>query len=142
LIVPVTITTTGYIRFDWLQPGSILVNISLDDPLPEIVLQADKVIVDDWNLVKNDTRRLLGLMYRAGQIIGPNEPVDSARNGQQRRRIDAQLGEIVLGSKSGRDHLDDIVLVNPFGLAIEDVALATHVHQKALELNIGVWLER
>ena len=32
LIVPVTTTTTGYILFDWLQPGAILVNISLDNP--------------------------------------------------------------------------------------------------------------
>ncbi len=142
LIVPVTTTTTGYIRFDWLSPGAILVNISLDDPLPEIVLRADKVIVDDWNLVKNDTRRLIGRMYKAGQIIGPNESVDSIKDGQQKRRIDAQLGEVVIGSKGGRDHLDDIILVNPFGLAIEDVALAAQVYHKALELNIGVWLER
>ncbi len=141
LIIPVTTTTNGYIRFDWLQPGAILVNISLDDPLPEVVLQVDKVIVDDWNLVKNDPRRLLGRMYRTGQVIGPDEPRDSARNGQQ-RRIDAQLGEVVLGSKSGLEQLDDIVLVNPFGLAIEDVALATHVYRKALDLSIGAWLER
>lgn len=142
LIVPVTTTTTGYIQFDWLQPGAILVNISLDDPLPEVVFRADKVIVDDWNLVKNDTRRLIGRMYGAGQIIGPDEPVDIVKDGQQRRRIDAQLGDVVIGSRVGRDHLDDIILVNPFGLAIEDVALAAHVYQVALELYIGVWLER
>ena len=142
LIVPVTTTTTGYIPFDWLQLGAILVNISLDDPLPEVVFRADKVIVDDWNLVKNDTRRLIGRMYGAGQIIGPDEPVDIVKDGQQRRRIDAQLGDVVIGSRVGRDHLDDIILVNPFGLAIEDVALAAHVYQVALELNMGVWLER
>jgi ornithine cyclodeaminase len=142
LIVPATTTTTGYIKYDWLQAGAILVNISLDDPLPEVVFRADKVVVDDWNLVRNDTRRLLGRMYRAGQIIAPDEPVDVVRDGQQRRRIDAQLGEVVSGSRVGRDHPDDIILVNPFGLAIEDVALAVRVYQEALELNIGVWLER
>jgi ornithine cyclodeaminase len=142
LIVPVTTTTTGYIQFDWLQRGSILVNISLDDPLPEVVFKADKVIVDDWNLVKNDSRRLIGRMYRAGQIIGPGKPAGTAENGQQRRRIDAQLGEVVLGTSPGREHSDNIILVNPFGLAIEDIALAAHVYQAALELNMGVWLER
>ena len=60
LIVPVTTTTTGYIQFDWLETGSILVNISIDDPLPEVVFKANKVVVDDWNLVKNDPRRLIG----------------------------------------------------------------------------------
>ena len=142
LIVPVTTTTTGYIRFDWLQPGSILVNISLDDPLPEVVFRSDKVVVDDWNLVKNDTRRLIGRMYKAGQIIGPDEPVDFAKDGLQRRRIDTQIGEVVVGRKVGRNHLNEIILVNPFGLAIEDIALAVHIYQMALQLNIGMWLAR
>src|SRR5262249_30796637 len=31
LIIPVTTTTSGYIPYAWLQPGSLLVNISLDD---------------------------------------------------------------------------------------------------------------
>lgn len=140
LIIPVTTTTTGYIQFNWLQRGSILVNISLDDPLPEVIFKADRVIVDDWNLVKNDSRRLIGRMYRAGQIIGPGESSESHENGQQRRCIDAQLGEVVIGTSAGRTHPDDIILVNPFGLAIEDVALAAHVYQVALSLHMGVWL--
>jgi ornithine cyclodeaminase len=143
LVIPTTTTTTGYIPFDWLQPGTILVNISLDDPLPEVVFRAHKVIVDDWDLVKNDTRRLIGRMYHAGQIIGPDDTTtNNLPNDQLKRRIDAQLGEVVLGSKKGRVHPDDIILVNPFGMSIEDVALATHVYQKALELNLGIWLER
>ena len=142
LIVPVTTTTTGYIQFGWLQLGAILVNISLDDFLPEVVFQADKVIVDSWDLVKNDPRRLIGRMYRAGQIIGPNEPVENVRDRQHKRRIDGEIGDIAIGRKVGREHLDDIILVNPFGMAIEDVALAARVYQKALELKLGVWLER
>ncbi|WP_165423357.1 ornithine cyclodeaminase family protein [Ktedonosporobacter rubrisoli] len=143
LIIPATTTTSGYIPFAWLQPGAILVNISLDDPLPEVVFKAAKVVVDDWKLVKDDPRRLIGRMYRAGQIIGPDEPADEqSAEGQQRRRIDAELGEVVAGKKEGRQHLDDIILMNPFGMSIEDVTLAAHVYQKALEMNIGVWLER
>ena len=138
-IVPVTTTTSSYIEFDWLQPGAILVNISLDDPLPEVVLQADKVVVDDWHLVKNDARRLLGRMYRAGNIRGPDE---FAEKKPHARRIDAELGEVVLGTRAGREHADDIILVNPFGLAIEDIALATHVYRWALQQNVGVWLQR
>ncbi len=140
LIVPVTTTTTGYIQYDWLQPGAILVNISLDDALPEVVLRADRVIVDDWKLVKDDPRRLIGRMYRAGQIIGPDESVANVKENQ--RCIDAQLGDVVINGKGKRSHLDDIILVNPFGLAIEDVALATHIYRNALQAGVGTWLER
>lgn len=139
LVVPVTTTTVGYIPFEWLEPGSLLVNVSLDDPLPEVVLKADTVIVDDWNLVRNDQRRLLGRMYRQGQIIGPDDPTEAACNGC--RRIDAQLREVVIGTKVGRRSASDIILVNPFGLSIEDVALAAHVYQTARALGVGVPLE-
>lgn len=138
LIIPVTTTTVGYIRYAWLQPGAILVNVSLDDPLPEVVLHADKVIVDDWRLVKDDPRRLLGRMYRQGHIVGPDEKVEA----NNQRQIDAELSDIVIGKKEGRKSKDDIILVNPFGLAIEDVALAAHVYQRALQEKRGIWLER
>lgn len=140
LIVPVTTTTEGYISFAWLQPGALLVNVSLDDPKPEVVFGVDKIIVDDWHLVKDDPRRLLGRMYRAGQLIGPDEPGEAIHH--ERQRVDAQLGEVVLGTKSGRTSADEIILVNPFGLAIEDVALATSIYRKAQELGLGVFLER
>ena len=139
LVVTVTTTTVGYIEYAWLQPGTILLNISLDDPLPEVALRADMVIVDDWALVKHDTKRLLGRMYRAGQILGPDEPEDSSHSC---RRVDAQLGDIITGEKAGRKHIDGIILVNPFGLAIEDIAIASVVYQNAQKRSLGTWLER
>jgi N-[(2S)-2-amino-2-carboxyethyl]-L-glutamate dehydrogenase len=140
LIVAVTTVTTGYIRFDWLQPGALLSNVSLDDPCPEVVLKADKVIVDDWKLVKADQRRLIGRMYRKGKVVGPDSPPLESQNG--RRQIDAEFGEVVLGTRAGRESEDEIILFNPFGLAIEDVALAAVVYRVAQESGLGKFLER
>ncbi|MEO9028666.1 MAG: ornithine cyclodeaminase [Ktedonobacteraceae bacterium] len=139
LVVAVTTTTVGYIPYEWLQPGGIFVNVSLDDALPEVVLRADKVIVDDWSLVKHDTKRLLGRMYRAKQILGPDEPEDPSHSC---RHVDAQLGEIIAGEKVGRENIDDIILVNPFGMAIEDIAIASIVYQNAQKRSLGTWLAR
>jgi ornithine cyclodeaminase/alanine dehydrogenase-like protein (mu-crystallin family) len=140
LIVPVTTTTQGYIPFDWLQPGALLVNVSLDDPMPDVALRADRLLVDDWPLVKADSRRLLGRLYRAGQIVGPDEPRPAGDHGP--RPVDATLGQVLTGERPGRCREDDIILVNPFGLAIEDIALASAVHGAAARLGLGVWLER
>jgi ornithine cyclodeaminase/alanine dehydrogenase-like protein (mu-crystallin family) len=137
LIVPVTTTTTGYIPLGWLQPGAILVNISLDDPLPEVALEAGKLFVDDWHLVRTDSRRLLGRLYREGLIDGPDTPA----NGRA-RRVDAQIGEVVLGTRPGRTSADEVILVNPFGMSIEDVALAAEVQTAARRLGLGSYLER
>ncbi len=97
-------------------------------------------MVDDWNLVKNDSRRLIGRMYREGRVIGPDDP--GKVSGSECRRIDAQLGDIVAGTKVGRRSPDDIILVNPFGLSLEDVALGAAVYRMARDMGIGVQLER
>ena len=140
LIVPVTTVTAGYIQFDWLQPGALVSNVSLDDPCPEVVFKADKVIVDDWKLVKADQRRLIGRMYRDGAVVGPDAPRLAPRNGT--RQIDAEFGAVVLGTRPGRESEDEIILFNPFGLAIEDVALAGAVYRAAQESGVGKFLER
>lgn len=136
LVVPLTTTISGYIAYDWLEPGTLLVNISLDDPLPEIILRADKLFVDDWTLVAHDERRLLGRMLRAGQIRGPNTATD------ERRAIAGELGELLSGKRQGRTGSEEIIVVNPFGLAIEDLAVAQQVHRRALEQGVGTTLDR
>ncbi|GCE14891.1 ornithine cyclodeaminase family protein [Tengunoibacter tsumagoiensis] len=140
LIIPTTTTTTGYIQFSWLQPGAILVNISLDDALPEVFFQANLVVVDDWKLVKNDSHRMIGRLYREGLALGPDEA--GTVPARRARKVDAEIGDIVVGTKQGRKTAEDIILVNPFGLAIEDIALAGHVYQLALEQGLGMSLER
>ena len=139
LVVPVTTSRSGYIRYEWLEPGSLLVNVSLDDPLLDVVLRADKVFVDDWALVAADERRLLGRMLRARQIRAPRAPDDSPDGP---RAIDGELGDVLIGAREGRSRADEIIVVNPFGLAIEDVAVARCVYERALELGLGTELER
>jgi ornithine cyclodeaminase/alanine dehydrogenase-like protein (mu-crystallin family) len=136
LVIPVTTTRRGYICHHWLDPGALLVNVSLDDPLPELVLQADKLFVDDWQLIVEDRRRLLGRMARAGQVRGPGDPPSGAR------AIDGELGQVLTDTCAGRTRDEEIIVLNPFGLAIEDLALAQAVHQHALEHGLGTTLPR
>ena len=51
--------------------------------------------------------------------------------------IYADLGEIVAGDKPGRVSADEITLFKSVGLAIQDVAAAALVYQKALAAGIG-----
>jgi N-[(2S)-2-amino-2-carboxyethyl]-L-glutamate dehydrogenase len=127
LIVTVTTTTTPYLRHEWLQPGALLVNVSLDDPLPEVFLRADKLFVDDWNLIAADEHRLLGRLLRGGTIA---------------RADDTELGRLLAGAQHGRSHPDEIVVVNPFGLAIEDLAVAKQVYAFATASGLGTNFDR
>lgn len=140
IIVPVTTVTEGYIEFGWLRPGALVVNVSLDDLLPEVYLRADLVLVDDWRLVSTDGRRLLGRLHRQGVIYGPGDEVPASRRGHA-RRVEAELGQALTGA-AGRRTEKDVIVVNPFGLAIEDVAVAARVYAVASERGLGTELDR
>jgi ornithine cyclodeaminase/alanine dehydrogenase-like protein (mu-crystallin family) len=136
LVVAATTATESYLPLSWLAPGSLLMNVSLDDPLPEVFCDADLLVVDDWELVAADEHRILGRLARARRVTAPGTTREGARP------VDAELGEIVTGAHPGRRRKRDVVVVNPFGLAIEDLALAARVHEAALERGPGVWLDR
>jgi ornithine cyclodeaminase/alanine dehydrogenase-like protein (mu-crystallin family) len=135
-IVFTTTVTSGYVPYAWLNPGTVAVNVSLDDLMPDAYMKCDYLFVDDWNLVRADSRRLLGRMYREGKVTGPGE----APANQNARRVDGEIGDLVSGHHSGRERAEDIIVVNPFGLAIEDVAIAARVYAIAQERKLGIQL--
>jgi ornithine cyclodeaminase len=137
LVLPCTTTTTPYIELSWLRPGAVVVNVSLDDVGPDVVAGADLLLVDDWSLVRDDAHRLLGRMHRAGELTGPDE---TPRPGVA--RVHGELGEVFAGVRPGRVADDQTILVNPFGMAVEDVALAAAIDRIAAELDLGTALDR
>ncbi|WP_328497856.1 ornithine cyclodeaminase family protein [Streptomyces sp. NBC_00414] len=126
LIIPVTTTTTGYIPADWIAPGAVTVNVSLDDLLPDAFTDADKVIVDDWSLVAADTTRLLGRMHRSGDVLPPprhRTPTDAGRPAPA-VEVAAELCDLISGAATGRRSAEERIVVNPFGMSLHDVAVA------------------
>jgi ornithine cyclodeaminase/alanine dehydrogenase-like protein (mu-crystallin family) len=141
IVLTATTTTTGYLPYGWLAPGALVLHVSLDDVLPDVVQQAGLVVVDDWNLVSADDRRLLGRLWRSGDLLGPDgqafgEPAATAR------RVDATLAGVIAGRHPGRTADDEVVLCNPFGMGILDVALARTVLDAAEAMCLGVELPR
>jgi ornithine cyclodeaminase/alanine dehydrogenase-like protein (mu-crystallin family) len=55
--------------------------------------------------------------------------------------IRAELGEILIGTASGRKSDDEITLFKSLGLAIEDLAAAAFLYDKARQTKRGTWVE-
>ncbi|MDE3053008.1 MAG: ornithine cyclodeaminase family protein [Gemmatimonadota bacterium] len=53
-------------------------------------------------------------------------------------RVAAELGEILIGKARGRASGDEITLFKSLGLAVEDIAAACHVLERAERENIGL----
>ena len=51
--------------------------------------------------------------------------------------IHAELGEILTGSKPGRESDEEIIIFDSTGMALQDVAAASIVYEKAISIKVG-----
>ena len=54
---------------------------------------------------------------------------------------DAEIGEVLAKSKSGRTNQDEITIYKSVGIAIQDVATANLVYRKALDKRVGTTVD-
>lgn len=126
VVIPCTVADTPYIRFDWLQRGAFVSNISIMDVHKEVFLKADKVVVDDWDQ-SNREKKIINQLVQEGLF--------------SREALHAEMGEIVTGRRPGREGDDEIILLNPMGMAVDDIVCAQAIYRKAREADVGTWLE-
>lgn len=129
----VVTTTRGrsgpIVKKEWLQPGTHIVAIGADMPdkqeLCADVFAGAKVVNDSINLcVKSgETHNAV----KAG-IIRPED-------------IHAEIGEIILGKKPGRESADEVTIFDTVGMAIQDIVTAAMLYKGALEKGLGTRYE-
>ncbi|WP_420872703.1 2,3-diaminopropionate biosynthesis protein SbnB [Paenibacillus ehimensis] len=125
VVVTCTVADTPYIPFEWLRKGAFVSNISIMDVHKEAYLRADKVVVDDWEQ-SNREKKVLNQLVLEGRF--------------SKERLHAELGEIVIGAKPGRESEEEIIILNPMGMAIEDISCARRIYTQALREGAGVRL--
>lgn len=54
--------------------------------------------------------------------------------------IHADLGELVVGKKPGRQSAVERTMTCNLGLAMDDMAVAPTLYQRAIKMNLGTWL--
>lgn len=122
IAIAATTAAEAYVEPDCFRAGSLFLNVSLMDPTFAFVQRADKIVVDDWEqCIHSD--RVLARMHRAGVL--------------DRTAVHAEFGEILAKRRPGREHDDERIFFNPFGLAIEDLAVATTLYRHATQQGIG-----
>ena len=72
-------------------------------------------------------------LIEAGDLIIPLKKGIISKND-----IKAELGELVLGEKKGRNIPDEITYFKSVGMAVQDIAVAKAVYEKALENDMGI----
>jgi ornithine cyclodeaminase len=130
LIVTVTSSNDPILKRDWLSAGAHINAVGSSLPQAREVdtatMAASSLFVDRRESTSNESGDYLFAMHDGA--IGPDH-------------IRAEIGEILIGSKSGRRSIDEITLFKSLGLAIEDLAAAEFTYRQAQASNIGTWVD-
>ncbi len=126
VVVAATLAPEPFVEAGWLGEGSLFVSISSLDPTVELIAAADILACDSWEHETEYPTRPFARALAAGALT--------------RDRV-VELGELLVGSRSGRTGPKERAFVSPVGLAVEDVAAAHRVFRRAVELGLGTRLE-
>ena len=126
IIVTATMSNEPLVRADWVSAGTHITAVGSDSPEKQeletrVLGKSDKVVCDS---VKQCA--LLGELHHALEDGTLSES-----------DVHAELGEILLGRKTGRQNDDEITVCDLTGLAVQDVVTSQLVYERAVKRNIG-----
>ncbi len=126
IVVTVTSSSQPVLRGEWLRPGTH-VNAAGSNFL--FKSEIDRDVVKSASLVTVDSREELGL--EAGNLLMGLE------TGAIMPEAVRELGQIIAGQIPGRQSEEAITLFASQGLALEDMAAARIVYDRAREQDVG-----
>jgi len=110
------------IQAKWLKEGAHITSIGYRPPggeLPRDVIETGNLFVESRSAFEAP-------------------PVGSAELQGLSPEFGTEIGEVLLGQKPGRRSAQETTIYKSMGHAMEDLAAANLVHQKALDRNVGV----
>lgn len=130
VVVTATSSLEPVINKEWISGGAHINAIGTHSPnsreIDSATMAAARIFVDRRESAVNESGDYL-LAAKEG-VIGPEN-------------IAGEIGELLIGTKSGRTSATEITLFKSLGLAIEDVACADYLYRKAQAQNAGSWID-
>jgi ornithine cyclodeaminase/alanine dehydrogenase-like protein (mu-crystallin family) len=122
ILVTGTSAQAPLLKAAWMKPGSFYSHIGGWEDEYAVAKQCDKIVCDDWEVVKHRTQTL-SRMYKDGEL-GDDD-------------IYCNLSALVAGEKPGRERADERAYFNAVGLSFVDVAIALAMFERARDAGIG-----
>ena len=130
VVCTVTSAADPVVRREWLRPGTHLNAVGACFPhtreLDSETVAAAAFFVDRRESAENE----------AGDYL---IPLQEGAIGEG--HIRAELGEVLIGAASGRESDDQLTVFESLGLAVEDLAAAEYIAQRARETGAGTEVE-
>jgi ornithine cyclodeaminase/alanine dehydrogenase-like protein (mu-crystallin family) len=130
VVCTVTASREPVLRGSWLRPGvhvnAVGASIPTARELDTDAVRRSKVFVD----------RRESALSEAGEILIPIQEAAITAD-----HISGDIGEVLIGSHRGRENDAEITIFKSLGLAIEDLASAHFLHDRAKREEAGTWVE-
>ena len=123
IFITCTVSTGAYIDIP-PRKGTLQLNISLRDYKPELVKYVDTMIVDDWEEICRENTDIEQMHLQYG--LNKEDVIEIH---------EALFGDI------WTDLENKVVMFNPMGMAIYDMAVGKYYLEKSIETGIGLVLE-
>jgi ornithine cyclodeaminase/alanine dehydrogenase-like protein (mu-crystallin family) len=130
IICVATSSSEPVVRGEWIAPGAHLNVVGSATPRAR---EVDSATVKRSRLFV-DSR--VGALNEAGDVLIPLQEGEITPE-----HIIAEIGEIIIGLRSGRQSASEITLFKSLGLAIEDLAAAQFVHARAEQRGAGIMID-
>lgn len=141
VVITVTTSSAAYIPAAWIEPGSFIAHVSLDDLMEDGFHSAEAIYVDDVDLVRENPRRILGRLLQEGSVSWSSSVAPPNASSPDAVAITGTLGMVLGGKCPVIRPSTGYVVSNPFGMSILDVGLVAAVHRQARLLRLGQVLE-
>jgi len=129
VIVTATSSLEPVINNDWISPGAHINAIGTHSPnsreIDSAAMAAARIFTD---------RRESALNEAGDYLLAAKEGLVTPQS------ILGEIGELLIGTKTGRTSATEITLFKSLGLAIEDIVSADYLYRKAQEQNAGTWI--
>lgn len=129
IVVTTTMSSSPIVKAEWVGPGTHITAMGSDSPEKQeletsVLGKSDKIVVDSLKQCAQ-----LGEVHHALEDGTITE-----------KDVYAELGEVLLGRKPGRESEDEITICDLTGIAVQDVVTSQLVYERALKKKIGTYV--
>ncbi|MCW3466722.1 2,3-diaminopropionate biosynthesis protein SbnB [Chitinophaga nivalis] len=124
IFITCTVSPERYINIP-PKKGSLQLNVSLRDYLPSLLPYMSYIVVDNWEEICRENTDI--------------EKMHLELSLQEKDTI--SIPELTLPGILPQIGVDDVVMFNPMGMAVYDIAIASYYYRKSVADNIGIQLQ-
>lgn len=122
VIATMTTSRKPFVQKGWLRPGALVIQMGPHEVEEEILIQADKKVVDNWVQMKNNHASSFKPLVDKGIVTDADI---------------VELKEIVAGQRPGRTSAQELITFASLGMGSLDVMVADYIYKKAREKGLG-----